>query len=211
MMMKSIADRSVFNIWDEESRTFACGCMQQWYTTEWKRRAGCGPSVASNLLLYLNQTRSSIDLGDDFTSRERCLRLMEEVWEFVTPKIGGVSTTKRFYTALEAYLQAKALQAAYDFCNVPVQKAKRPALDEVLGFIGGALAKDVPVAFLNLCNGQEKDLDQWHWVTIIALEYTEDKRGAEIEFLDEGKIWRINLASWYATTTLGGGFVCFNA
>ena len=29
------------------------GCDQQWYGTEWQRRAGCGPTVAATLFYYL--------------------------------------------------------------------------------------------------------------------------------------------------------------
>ncbi len=57
----------------------------------------------------------------------------------------------------------------------------------------------------------EKDLDPWHWVTIISMEYDEDGKCAFINVLDGGLIKKTNLALWYQTTTLGGGFVNFTA
>ena len=65
------------------------------------------------------------------------------------------------------------------------------------------------MAFLNLCNGEEKNLDRWHWVTIISLEYAKDKNQVLANILDEGVIKKISLSLWYHTTTLGGGFVYF--
>jgi hypothetical protein len=67
----------------------------------------------------------------------------------------------------------------------------------------------LPVAFLNLCNGEETNLERWHWVTVISVEYEEIKQGVFLSIMDEGMIKRINLALWYETTTLGGGFVYF--
>jgi len=97
----------------------------------------------------------------------------------------------------------------YDFCDLPKDKSLRPKLSQVLDFIQKALINDSPIAFLNLCNGEEKNLCQWHWVTIISLEYADDKKSAFIKILDEGLIKEIDIALWYNTTTLGGGFVYF--
>jgi hypothetical protein len=82
---------------------------------------------------------------------------------------------------------------------------------DVVYFLEGALQQDSPIAFLNLCNGDEKNLQSWHWVTIIALEYSEDGNSAFIDILDEGLIKKIDLLLWYKTTTHGGGFVYFTA
>lgn len=54
-----------------------------------------------------------------------------------------------------------------------------------------------------------RNVDPWHWVTIISLGYGEDGNNAFVNILDEGIIKRIGLELWYKTTTLGGGFVYF--
>ena len=63
------------------------------------------------------------------------------------------------------------------------------------------LEEECPVAFLNLCRGKVKELDWWHWVTIIAME------GDRVTILDSGREFDIDLALWYATTKKRGGFV----
>jgi hypothetical protein len=80
----------------------------------------------------------------------------------------------------------------------------------VYAFLDEALAQDLPVAFLNLCNGDEANLDEWHWVTIVAL--TPDPYGGVLlaEVLDGGTVKRIDLEKWYASTTRDGGFVALS-
>ena len=84
----------------------------------------------------------------------------------------------------------------------------RPGFDEIVDFITQGLQKDAPVAFLNLCNGEEKNLDRWHWVTIIASDVKSPDE-IIISISDEGRIKYINLSLWVKTTTLGGGLVYF--
>lgn len=134
---------------------------------------------------------------------------MEEIWGYVTPTKEGIPNTKMFYEDVLFYAFVKGMNVNYYFCNIPEDKVNRPKLSKILKLLQDALIKDAPIAFLNLCNGQVKNLDSWHWVTIISLEYTEDGRSAFINILDEGQIKTIDFALWYNTTTLGGGFVYF--
>lgn len=211
MVTKSIANQKLFEIVDDSKHKTHYGCDQQWYNTEWQRRSGCGPSVATNIIFYLNHTKSILALEPSFNSKEKWLSLMEEIWEYVTPTLRGIPETKLFYEAVITYAKAKRMNIKYDICDVPKDNANTPNLFEILDFIEGALMKDAPIAFLNLCNGEEKNLDRWHWVTIISLEYAEDGQSIFVDILDEGMIKRIDLALWYQTTTLGGGFVYFTA
>lgn len=172
---------------------------------------GCGPSVVCTIISYLNHARSPFNLEQSFNSKENCLFLMEEIWEYVTPTKEGIPTTKMFYEAVFAYTKSKGLNVEYGFYDLPKDKSIRPTLPEVFIFLEGALLKDTPIAFLNLCNGDEKNLQRWHWVTIISLEYAEYGNSAFVNILDEGLIKKIDLVLWYNTTTLGGGFVYFTA
>jgi hypothetical protein len=208
MITKSISNPNLFKILNEDTREIYHGCDQKWYTTEWQRLSGCGPTVASNLILYLELSRQTTDSSPSVI-RKNCLSLMEEIWEYVTPTVKGVSTTKMFYEALHSYTQSKGLDVRYGFLDMPENKPCRPKFSELLEFLAGALSQDVPIAFLNLCNGAEKCLDPWHWVTIISLEYTEDGDQALVTILDESEIKKIDLALWYHSTTKGGGFVYF--
>ena len=134
---------------------------------------------------------------------------MEEIWEYVTPTPRGIPTTELFYESVLNYAKAKEIQLECSFLDIPEDKSARPGLSTVLQFLEGALLKDAPIAFLNLCNGEEENLHRWHWVTIISLEYNQDGSQIFVTLLDEGLINTIDLALWHNTTVLGGGFVYF--
>lgn len=209
MNIDSIINPDLFSVLDKNTNNIYYGCDQEWYATDWQRRSGCGPTAASNIFFYLNHNKFASLLGQSCNSKENCLSFMSEMWEYVTPTKQGIPTTKMFYESVLTYTKSKNLNVMFDFCDIPKNKSLRPKLSEVLDFIEEALINDAPIAFLNLCNGEEKNLFEWHWVTIISLEYTDDKKSAFIKILDEGLIKKINIALWYNTTTLGGGFVYF--
>jgi C_GCAxxG_C_C family probable redox protein len=209
MIVKSIENPDLFKILDKSTHKMINGCNQEWYNTEWQRRSGCGPTTASALIFYINHSRSIFESDKSIPSNESCLSLMEEVWEYVTPTKEGIPTTKMFYEDVLAYTRSKGLNVNYNFLDLPIDISKRPTLSEVLNFLQDALSNDAPIAFLNLCNGEEKELQRWHWVTIISLEYSEDGKSAFVNILDEELIKKVDLALWYNSTKLGGGFVYF--
>ena len=135
---------------------------------------------------------------------------MEEVWEHVTPTERGIPSAKRLCESVLAYARYKGLEIGCGFIDVPEEKALRPALPEVSGFIEKALSSDLPVGFLLLCNGKLQEVEAWHWVTIVSLEQPESGDPVWVEILDEGKIKKIDLDLWLETTVLGGGFVFFS-
>lgn len=208
MIEKSIKKLDLFKWTDEGSQKIIYGYDQEWYSTQWQRKSGCGPTAASGIMYYLNHTRSVVEVGRNI-SKEKFLPLMEEVWEYVTPTERGIPTTKMFYEAVLVYAKSKGMKLKYDFCDLPGDISLRPKLLEILFFLDKALTNDAPIAFLNLSSGEEKNLESWHWVIIVSLEYSEDGRSAFVNILDSGMIKKIDLVLWYNTTTLGGGFVYF--
>lgn len=211
MITKSISNPNLLKVLDEDFSEVYYGCSQEWYNTLWQRRSGCGPTVTSNIMLYINYPTNNFEVGQTSYKKKNCISFMEEVWEYVTPTKEGIPTTKMFYEKVISYTKLKGMDVEFSFCDLPEDKSKRPKLSEILNFLEGALLKDVPIAFLNLCNGDEKHLEEWHWVTIISLEYTEDGQNVFVNILDEGLIKKIDLVLWYNTTTKGGGFVYFTA
>lgn len=209
MIKKSISNPNMFKVLDEDSNEIYFGGNQEWYNTEWQRCSGCGPTAASNIIFYLNCIYHHLELGESLNSKKNWLAFMEEIWNYVTPTERGIPSTKMFYEKVLHYAKAKGVNVEFHFCDLPEDKHQRPKLSEVLNFLESALSKNVPVAFLNLCNGEEKNLDSWHWVTIISLEYTEDENHIFVNILDGGIIKKIDLALWYNTTKQGGGFVYF--
>ena len=209
MRSVAISRLNSLKIVDDATRQFYYGCNQEWYATEWQRLAGCGPTAACNIIWYLNHIQPALGLNQECSSIEKSMSLMEEIWAYVTPSTEGIPTTRMLYESVMAYARTKGLDVNYSVCDVPEKKASRPTLTDVISFLERALLKDTPIAFLNLCNGGATNLEPWHWVTVVSLEYEEDGKSALIEILDEGLIKRIDLALWCDTTTLGGGFVCF--
>lgn len=208
MLTKSIANLDFFKILDEETQEICYGSNQGWYATEWQRRSGCGPSAATNIIQYLKKTKG-IEADNSASSKKSWLAQMEEIWEYVTPTPRGIPTTELFYESVLNYAKAKGIQLECSFLDLPEDKSARPELSAVLQFLEVALLKDAPIAFLNLCNGEEENLHRWHWVTIISLEYNQDGSRIFVRLLDEGLINTIDLVLWYNTTMLGGGFVYF--
>lgn len=202
MVKVSIKNPEYLEIIDEFTDEKFHGCNQEWYKKHWQRMAGCGPTVASNILLY-----SKKNIG---ISKAESLSVMEEMWKHVTPTMKGVNSTNIFYNGLVSFADSKGSNLIYDAVDVPKKKEVRPSIDRIINFIKSSLEKDIPLAFLNLCNGEEKCLDKWHWVTLISLEYNEDLSCVSIEILDESIKKIIDLLLWNNTTTLGGGFVSFS-
>jgi hypothetical protein len=211
MAINSVSNLNLFIVIDESKDKTYYGCSQEWYATEWQRLSGCGPTAASNIISYLNRTCSALELEQSPDNKINRISLMEEIWAYVTPTENGINSTKMFYEAVIMYTKSKGFNFVFDFCDLPEDEVLRPEFAVILRFIERAMTNDAPVAFLNLCNGKEKNLEQWHWVTIISLECNEDGSNAFINILDQGKIKTIDLALWYNTTTLGGGFVYFTA
>jgi hypothetical protein len=209
MNLISISNLEFLKLIDQSTYKIFYGCDQEWFLTEWQRLSGCGPSVATNIILYLTNKGNGKGLRHNNNSKNECLLLMEEVWKYVTPTCDGISSIKMFCDLMQSYIKSKGLNSEYKYMNLPENQDERPRLVEVLGFLEGALIKDLPIAFLNLCNGAEKNLESWHWVTIISLEHNEERKEVYINILDEGLLKKIDLKLWYNTTTREGGFVYF--
>ena len=210
-MYSTIHHPEIFQIFSENDSGKLYGCDQEWYQSHWQRISGCGPTAASNLMYYISRSQQSA-FGDTMTnSKGKCLALMEKVWTYVTPTQQGVDTTKRFVDSLGRYLDELQLKADLRILNIAEDVQKRPIAKDIVTFLDQAMQNDAPVAFLNLCNGDEAMLEEWHWVTVIAMEFNEDMSQVYVEILDESQIKRINLSLWLSTTTLGGGFVYIDA
>lgn len=185
------------------------GCEQEWYDSDWQKLSGCGPTTACNLLFYLEFT-ALVSKQEQITfSKEYGLMRMQELWEYVTPTEKGIPTTKMFSEDFLNYAKAKNLNVTCHTIDLYKKTNIYPKFREVVKFIETAMLNDYPVAFLNLNNGEVNNLDAWHWVTIISLEYEMNENEAYVNIIDEGLNKKIDLKLWYSTTTRGGGFVYF--
>lgn len=87
----------LFKVIDNNGQIYY-GCDQAWYKDEWQKRAGCGPSVASNIILYLKANNKI------YSKKDEVLLLMQECWDNVTPGEMGIPSTKIFCEAMDKYL-----------------------------------------------------------------------------------------------------------
>lgn len=180
------------------------GCDQEWYTTRWQRLSGCGPTTAASLSLL--QFFPSVPLN-----QESALKRMEETWQYVTPNLRGVDTLERFKNGFSTYLSDHTIKHTVHCLPIPKSKDKRPVIEDAIRFIREALEKDIPVLFLNLHNGQVRNLEAYHWVLITALRCTADHTVVEVEIVDGGKVFFIDLILWLTSSRAGGGFLNFEA
>lgn len=182
------------------------GCDQNWYDTEWQRMAGCGPSTASTLLLYLQKT-GRIHLPVRVEAQKDCRLLMENVWEHVTPTRSGIYRAAQFCHGLKSFAAENDFDLRCHTLQISAKADARPSLQTTLAFIGKALDQDCPIGFLNLCNGDVQNLEEWHWVTIVALEYDDERHMAMVTFFDGDRAEAIDFGCWLATTSEGGALV----
>ena len=179
------------------------GADQEWFPTPWQRRAGCGPTAAAVITAYLGQTVPGWEnlFPEGSMKRAAFAAHMCRVWEYVTPGPHGLNRPEVFAAGLDAYGAARGVPLRAKVMELPARRSERPDWTVWAGFIRAALERDRPVAFLNLCNGKVKELDWWHWVTIVALE------GSAATILDSGREFPIDLERWLATTRKRGGVV----
>ena len=179
------------------------GADQEWFPALWQQRAGCGPTAAALILAYL--ARSHPELAplcpEDVRERGAFTAHMCRVWEYVTPSIHGLHRPEMMRDGLMVYAKDRGVALSPGMLPVPAARSKRPSFEEVSAFLHRSLARECPVAFLNLHNGRVAELDAWHWVTVVGLD------GNTAAILDSGKALDIDLALWLETTRRRGGFV----
>jgi hypothetical protein len=181
------------------------GADQEWYTQLWQRKAGCGPTTASNLVAYNANVHPSLGL-QPIRAKEEMLTLMEAMWTYITPGIMGVHLVSQFKRGLERFLAEHKLPVSVASLALAKDQKQRAELDDVKAFLLSSLSDDQPVAFLNLSSGEVSNLDPWHWVTIVGLQQDREEGPLLVEVYDAGRLWLIDLTTWYHTTTRSAGF-----
>ena len=206
----SLSRLELFNIIDERTSKTSFGGNQEWYSTEWSRRAGCGPTSAANTLAYLALTRPELGALYGFTaiSRSNFARHMEDIYRFVTPGTMGLNRTEMYTEGVQSFAHSRGISLTPHvfgvICNMTRGRAPVAALAD---FVRAGLAADCPIGFLNLTKGRVKNLQSWHWITITAAQMQGNVLIADAS--DEGLHRHFDLGLWYVSTRLPGGLVYF--
>lgn len=200
-----IKNLDLFKIKDDTADKVFLGCDQEWYLEEIQRRAGCGPTTAAMLTHYYRYIKESPEKLPCIKSS--MLSLMNELWKFVTPGNRGIPTTEIFCEKFKTYLNEKNMAVNLHTLDVPEPNEDKPSFEVLLSFLLKALSNDRPIAFLNLCSGEETTLDRWHWVILTSIDYDIENKVMQGIIYDESIEKKVDLALWLKSTTLGGGFV----
>jgi len=195
----SIAAPDLMNIFNDAGEVYTGG-SQEWYTDPWHKKSGCGPVAASNLIWYMMRKNNVLS---DYPGYSDYLHIMTEMFDFITPTLKGVNSSTIFVSGILNFAPKNNMQLKPYVLEIPKKKSVRPNDFGINEFISGALKSDSPIAFLNLSNGTVSLLDNWHWVTIIAIE----PETMMIDILDYGKILTVNISEWLKTSMLGGALV----
>jgi hypothetical protein len=205
-------------IWLRRGDETLYGCDQDWYKIEWRRRAGCGPVAATNILCYLRKKYGFERIPYLNGNINEALAAMNDVFMYVRPKRRGLHTVRKFVMGMCKFGRDYGISFRYKYILVRPQREFRPTLNEAVSFIMGGLENDVPIAFLNLDAGDVEDqLQSWHWVTVVGM--TRTVRTAEapeapaqtivLRYYDQSKSREVDLGRWLSSTSRGGGFAYF--
>jgi len=179
------------------------GADQAWYATRRQRISGCGPAACANALWYLSRTGEEGLCRHDASTQGGMLRLMEDVWRYVTPGFGGVNRLSIFANGAVRYGMDRGVSLRPNTLEISSVRSRRPGIEGIFGFLCDAFSRDTPVAFLNLSKGAAGNLEGWHWVTLISLD---TRTGAAVIY-DQGKSHSIDVGLWLRSSLLGGGMV----
>ena len=170
----------VLNIPLDEHGNVSVGCNQQWYGKKIQQWSGCGPTVATTMMMYINR--------QSFSSKQMALQQMNDMFDYITPGFRGVHT-------LDLFTQGLKRKVSVEVNMLNIQSKPKTDFESIVNFIYEGLSLNRPVAFLNLHNGFQDSLESWHWVLIVGIYYKDEF--PMIEFVDNGEMKKMDLSAWY--------------
>jgi hypothetical protein len=203
--MLTLSNTDAFLIRDASGNSYYGG-NQEWFGSrkEYRKEAACGATTCANVLGYLAQTRPELAAlaPYDLHGKDSFLKFMKAVYPYVRPGLIGIMPGD-FTRGASEYSAEFGFEFEYDMLTVPSSSSKRPDADTMYKFLSAALADDLPVAFLNLSSGRVKNLDSYHWVTLVGI----DVKSGVCQIVDNGRLLDVELKKWLRKSTLGGAFV----
>ncbi|MDR1293283.1 MAG: hypothetical protein LBJ91_07825 [Clostridiales Family XIII bacterium] len=203
--MTTLSNTDAFLIRDASGNSYHGG-DQEWFGSrkEYRKEAACGATTCANVLGYLAQTRPELAAlaPYDLHDKDDFLTFMKTVYPYVRPGLIGIMPAD-FTRGASEYSAEFGFEFEYDTLTVPAASSKRPGADAMYKFLSAALADDLPVAFLNLSSGRVKNLDSYHWVTLVGI----DAKAGVCHIVDNGRLLSVELKKWLKRSTLGGAFV----
>lgn len=192
-----------------EGRT-SFGGNQAWYKNAWRRKAGCGPTCGANITAYLSLTNPQFKglYKPKDMSKNNFLHHMNDLYTYITPGAMGVNKISMFENGINKLAKDRVVSIKANTFVVESMDLRKANVDKLYTFVEKGLSENCPIAFLNLSNGSEHRLQNWHWITITQAHFLEEKLIATAS--DEGVSTTFDLRLWYETTKMHGGLIYFN-
>ena len=133
------------------------GGSQEWFFNFFKKQAGCGPTTATNLFIYLAKTDDYFkNLFQDEINYDNVLKMMHQVWKDITPGMMGVNRVDILENGAQKY--AKGHDVTINTLSFTVEPYKSNEHD-IKDFLVEQLSHNRPVAFLNLSSDEDSPAD----------------------------------------------------
>jgi hypothetical protein len=209
-MVVSISHPELLTITDSQTCQSYFGGAQEWYSFEWGRKAGCGPTCSANLTAYLALTNPALRglYSGERMDRNEFLKHMDEIYPFVKPGPMGLNRVELFSEDVVTFAASRGiLLTPHVFAVTDNRTPDRPPVSALTAFIKAGFDADCPLGFLNLSRGRVKNLQNWHWISVTSADLEADRLMARAS--DEGVPREFDLRLWYMSTRMRGGLVYF--
>lgn len=149
------------------------GGFQKWLYTEkikskfWSSRS-CGITAAANAIVHMSMYKPRLSLLYPYSSlsKENFIRLMNEAFHYIKPRVIGVPTTGKLDRGLKSF--AKSKQIILESKSLKVSKD----IEGTIKFIKEGLKMNSPILMVTW-NSKIPNL-KYHWVTITGYMKTKD-------------------------------------
>lgn len=154
-----------------EDEAVGYGGNQEWFSHDWKRKAGCGCTSGTNLAAYYASNHPDMTgIYDGKTERfhqAEYVQAMEEMYSYMKPGLMGYPYVKKFGRQFMKFCSEHGVEAEARFCHGFRSR------EEAFRFVKESIDGGDPVALLILFHrAHALREDNWHWVTITG--YRED-------------------------------------
>jgi hypothetical protein len=177
MLIKELNFPMIYN----KDEAVGYGGNQEWFSHDWKKKAGCGCTSGANLAAYYafnHPDMAGIYDGDAgrFDQTEY-VQAMEEMYRFMKPGLMGYPYAKKFGRQFVKFCKEHGIDAEAKFCHGFHSR------EEGYRFVKESIDGGNPVALLILFHrAHALREDNWHWVTVTG--YIEDEdHPAEAEII----------------------------
>jgi len=156
----------------EENNLVGYGANQDWFNSEWAKKAGCGSVLGS--ILYAFYT------GIQKSSKEEFIKIMEDLYTYMTPGKMGFPYFYKFAHQFVLRMEKENIQLK------PIYLKRSKSIESSIQFVKKSIDTKHPVGVLILSHkAKELEEDNWHWVCITG--YIEEDKKIKMIFSDCGQ------------------------